>query len=51
MKPTFLLFHVETVNDNSDAVCHLILIPVVNGIQQEATEFFLNPEAPFLLVW
>lgn len=50
MKPTFLLFHVESVNENSNAVCHLILIPVVDGIQQEPKEYFFNPEAPFLCV-
>lgn len=50
MKPTFLLFHVESVNDNSDAVCHVILIPVVDGVRQEAREYFFNPEAPFLCV-
>lgn len=50
MKPTFLLFHVESVNENSDAACHLILIPVVDGVQQEPKEYFFNPEAPFRCV-
>lgn len=50
MKPTFLLSHVESVNESSDAVCHLILIPVVDGIQQEPKEYFFNPEAHFLAV-
>lgn len=50
MKPTFLLFHVESVNENADAVCHLILVPVVNGVQQPPKEYFFNPEAPFLFV-
>lgn len=50
MKPTFLLFHVESVNENADAVCHLILVPVVDGVQQEPKEYFFNPEAPFLCV-
>lgn len=50
MNPSFLLFHVESVNENADAVCHLILVPVVDGIQQEPKEIFFNPEAPFLYV-
>ena len=40
----------ECVNECADAVCHLILIPVVNGIKQEPREFFFNPEAPFFFV-
>ena len=50
MRPTFLLFHVESVNENQNAVCHLILIPVVNGIKQPPQEYFFNPEAPFIFV-
>ena len=50
MKPTFLLFHAESVNENSDATCHLILIPVIDGIKQQPQEYFFNPEAPFLWV-
>lgn len=50
MKPTFLLFHVECVNESQNAVCHLILIPVVGGVKQVPQEFFFNPEAPFLSV-
>ncbi len=50
MKPSFLLFHAENVNDNQDSICHLILIPVINGEQQQPHEFFLNPEAPFQCV-
>lgn len=47
MKPTFLLFHAENVNDHQNSICHLILIPVVDGQQQQSQEFFFNPEAPF----
>lgn len=47
MKPTFLLFHAENVNEDQNSVCHLILIPVVDGQQQPPQEFFFNPEAPF----
>lgn len=50
MKPTFLLFHAENVNEWQNSVCHLILIPVINGIQQETQEFFFNPEANFQFV-
>lgn len=50
MKPTFLLLHAESINECADAVCHLILIPVVDGIKREPREFFFNPEAPFLFV-
>ena len=50
MKPSFVLFHAETVNEEQNAVCHLILIPVVDGVQQVPQEFFFNPEAPFLMV-
>lgn len=47
MKPTFLLFHAENVNENQNSICHLIFIPVVDGQQQEPRELFFNPEAPF----
>ena len=50
MKPTFLLFHAESVNENRDSVCHLILVPVVEGNRQEPIEFFFDPKAPFLFV-
>lgn len=50
MNPSFLFFHAECVNADRNAVCHLILIPVVNGIQQDYQEFFFNPEAPFFMV-
>lgn len=47
MKPTFLLFHAENVNEFQNSICHLILIPVNNGEPDQPKEFFLNPEAPF----
>lgn len=47
MKPSFTLIHAENVNADMDSVCHLIIIPVIDGIRQQAQEFFLNPEAPF----
>lgn len=50
MKPAFILFHVESVNEWQNAVCHLVLIPVVDGIRQNPREFFFNPQAPFLFV-
>ena len=50
MKPSFLIFHAENANDSQNAICHLILIPVVDGISQPALEFFFNPEAPFYYV-
>lgn len=50
MTPSFILFYVEGVNELQDAACHLILIPVIDGVKQEIREYFFNPEAPFLLV-
>lgn len=47
MLPSFVLFHVENVNENRNSVCHLILIPVIDGIQQDPQHFYMNPEAPF----
>lgn len=47
MAPTFLLFHTENVNDSQDSVCHLILIPVIEGKANDPIEFFFNPEARF----
>ncbi len=50
MKPSFLLFHAECVNECRDAVCHLVLCPVVDGDPREPVEFFFNPEARFVFV-
>lgn len=50
MKPTFALIHAENVNMDQDSVCHLIIVPVVDGIRQQSQEFFMNPEAPFYFV-
>lgn len=50
MTPSFVLFHVETINEDQNAVCHMILIPVVDGIPQAPQEFFFNPESSFLRV-
>lgn len=50
MIPSFVLFHAETVNEEQNAVCHIVLIPVVNGEPQSPQEFFTNPEAPFFMV-
>lgn len=50
MKPTFILFHVESVNELHNGACHLILIPVIDGVKQEIREYFFNPEAPFFRV-
>lgn len=50
MKPTFVLFHSESINSDQDSVCHLILVPVVDGKRQPSKEFFFNPEAHFYLV-
>lgn len=50
MTPSFLFFHVENVNEEQNSICHLIAIPVVEGQQQPPQEFFLNPDAPFLMV-
>ncbi|WP_289741995.1 BRCT domain-containing protein [uncultured Duncaniella sp.] len=48
--PTFLLIHAENINEWQDSICHLILVPVINGLRQEPQEFFFNPEAQFQLV-
>lgn len=50
MAPSFIFFHAENVNDAQNSICHLIVIPVVNGLQQPPQEFFFNPEADFLMV-
>lgn len=50
MIPSFVLFHAENVNENRDSICHLILIPVVNGQQQKPNHFYMNPEATFEFV-
>ncbi len=50
MNPSFLLFHAENVNKEQNSICHLILVPVVEGSLQPAREFFFNPEAPFEFV-
>lgn len=50
MNPSFILFHVESVNEYSNAACHIILVPVVDGVRQDAQEYFVNPEAPFQCV-
>lgn len=50
MTPSFILFHAETVNEEQNAVCHLVLIPVIDGVQQSPQEYFFNPEARFLMV-
>lgn len=50
MKPTFALIHAENVNTDMDSICHLIIVPVIEGVRQKAQEFFMNPEAPFYYV-
>lgn len=50
MKPSFILFHAECVNGNHNAICHMIMVPVVDGVRLPAIEFFCNPDAPFLFV-
>ena len=47
MTPTFILFRTECINSDQNSVCHIILVPVVDGVIQESQEFFLNPDAPF----
>lgn len=50
MKPTFALIHSESVNKDLDSVCHLIIVPVIDGKRQPSKEFFFNPEAHFYFV-
>lgn len=47
MRPTFLLFHAESVNEEQNSICHLIFVPVIEGTIQSPIEFFINPEAPY----
>lgn len=47
MKPTFLLLHGEAQNLDENALCHLILQPVYEGVILPPKEFIMNPEAPF----
>lgn len=49
MSPSFLLFHAENVNEYRNSICHLILIPVIDGEKLPTIEFFLNPEASSFL--
>lgn len=50
MKPTFVLIHAENINENQDSICHLIIVPVIDGVRQPTKEFFFNPEASFYFV-
>jgi len=50
MTPSFIFFHAENVNEAQNSICHLIVIPVVDGQPETPMEFFFNPEAPFLRV-
>jgi len=50
MSPSFIFFHAENVNEAQNSICHLVIIPVVDGQQQPPQEFFFNPEATFLMV-
>lgn len=47
MKPTFTLFHVENVNACQDSICHIILVPVVEGEIKPLSEYFVNPKTSF----
>ena len=47
MKPTFILLHTECVNQCRDSVCHIILVPVVNGRRDDTIEYIVNPHATF----
>lgn len=50
MKPDFLLFHTEAVNADHDAVCRLVLVPVIKGERQQSVQFLFDPEARFEFV-
>lgn len=50
MNPSFTLLHTESVNTNKDAVCHIILVPVIDGVRQEPKEYIVNPKASFYFV-
>lgn len=50
MNPDFLLFHTESVNADHDAVCRLVLVPVIKGERQPSVQFLFNPEARFEFV-
>lgn len=50
MNPSFIFFHAENVNETQNSICHLVIIPVVDGQAESPQEFFLNPEAPFVMV-
>lgn len=45
MKPSFTLIHTECINAYKDSVCHIILIPVVEGERQAPKEYIVNPES------
>ena len=50
MLTTFVLLHTECLNKDINSVCHVILVPVVDGIRQETIEYILNPLAEYEMV-
>lgn len=50
MTTSFILFHAENVNEDRNSICHLILVPVLDGKIQESQHFYMNPDAPYYMV-
>lgn len=50
MTASFILFHAENVNEDRNSICHLILVPVIDGKTQQPQHFYMNPAAPFYMV-
>lgn len=48
MKPTFALVHTESVNPYLNSVCHIIIIPVIDGVPGQPLEYIVDPgNVPF----
>ena len=51
MRPTFIMLQAEAINNNFDAVCHIVAVHIVDGEIRQTQDFFLNPgDEPFVFV-
>lgn len=50
MSPSFILLHTECVNQEKDSICHVILVPVIDGVRQSTVDLIVDPKAPFEVV-
>ena len=47
MLPSFALLHTESVNYDRDSVCHIILVPVIEGPVKAPVKYSVNLETYF----